>query len=84
MMLTDILFTVFLIHVGGLTSVKNNQRRFAPTHALITGIRTKAHAQFLDAFDAAETGREVGTEKATVGGLVREAAYSTQAQVDGA
>jgi hypothetical protein len=44
----------------------------------------KAHAQLLDAFDTANTGRKVGTEKATVGGFIGEAAYSTQAQVDGA
>jgi hypothetical protein len=42
-MLPDILFTLFLIHVGNLTSVKNSRRRFAPTPAHITGIRSKRH-----------------------------------------
>jgi hypothetical protein len=35
MMLLDILFTLFLTHVGSLTNVENNQRRFAPTPAHI-------------------------------------------------
>ena len=39
MMLLDILFTLFLTHVGNLTTVRINQRRFAPTPAHITGIR---------------------------------------------
>src|ERR1700733_9549831 len=41
MMLPDILFTHFLNHVGNLPSVKNNQRRFAPTPAHSTGIRSR-------------------------------------------
>jgi hypothetical protein len=41
MMLLDILSTLFLTHVGNLTTVKSNQRRFAPTPAHITGIRIK-------------------------------------------
>jgi hypothetical protein len=40
MMLLDISFTLFLIHVGNLTTAKNDQRRFAPTTAHITEIRT--------------------------------------------
>jgi hypothetical protein len=43
MMLPDILFTLFLTHVGNLTTVKNNQRRFAPTPAHITGIKCPHH-----------------------------------------
>ena len=43
MMLLDILSTFFLTHVGNLTTVKSNQRRFAPTPAHITGIRTKGY-----------------------------------------
>jgi hypothetical protein len=35
MTLLDILFTLFLTHVGSLTNLKNNQRRFAPTPAHI-------------------------------------------------
>jgi len=35
MMLLDVLFTLFLTHVGNLTTVKSNQRRFAPTPAHI-------------------------------------------------
>jgi hypothetical protein len=35
MMLLDTLFTLFLTHVGSLTNVENNQRRFAPTPAHI-------------------------------------------------
>ena len=35
MMLLDILSTLFLTHVGNLTTVKSNQRRFAPTPAHI-------------------------------------------------
>jgi hypothetical protein len=42
MMLLDILSTLFLTHVGNLTTVKSNQRRFAPTPAHITGIRMLA------------------------------------------
>ena len=40
MTLLDILFTLFLTHVGYLITVRNNQRRFAPTHAHIAGICT--------------------------------------------
>jgi hypothetical protein len=47
MMLPDILFTLFLTHVGNLTTVKYNQRRFAPPHAHITGIRTSAQSALL-------------------------------------
>jgi hypothetical protein len=43
MMLLDILSTFFLTHVGNLTTVKSNQRCFAPTPAHITGIRTKGY-----------------------------------------
>jgi hypothetical protein len=46
--------------------------------------RVEPHAQFFDAFETANTGRKVGTEKATVGGFVRESANCTQAQVDDA
>jgi hypothetical protein len=43
MMLLDILFTLFLTHVGSLTTVKSNQRRFAPTPAHIAGIKCPHH-----------------------------------------
>jgi hypothetical protein len=43
MMLLDVLFTLFLTHVGNLTTVKSNQRRFAPTPARITGITCPHH-----------------------------------------
>jgi hypothetical protein len=38
MMLLEVLLALFLTHVGNLTTVKLNQRRFAPTLAHITGI----------------------------------------------
>jgi hypothetical protein len=34
---------LFLTYVGSLTNVKNNQRRFAPTPAHITGITCPHH-----------------------------------------
>jgi hypothetical protein len=34
------------------------------------------HTQLLDTFYTANTGREIGTEKATIGGLIRQTAYS--------
>lgn len=40
MMLLDTSCTLFLTHVGSLTTVKSNQRRFAPTPTHVTGIRT--------------------------------------------
>jgi hypothetical protein len=43
MMLMDTEFTLFLTHVGNLTTVKSNQRRFAPTPAHITGITCPHH-----------------------------------------
>jgi hypothetical protein len=43
MMLLDILITLFLTHVGNLTTVKSNQRRFAPAPARITGITCPHH-----------------------------------------
>jgi hypothetical protein len=43
MMLLDILFTLFLTHVGSLTTLKSNQRRFAPTPAHIAGIKCPHH-----------------------------------------
>src|ERR1035438_1543475 len=43
MMLLDISPILFLTHVGNLTTVKNNQRRFAPTPAHITGIKCPHH-----------------------------------------
>lgn len=43
MMLPGCLFTLFLTHVGHLANVKNNQRRFAPTLAHITGIGGPLH-----------------------------------------
>jgi len=39
----DTEFTLFLTHVGNLTTVKSNQRRFAPTPAHITGITCPHH-----------------------------------------
>jgi len=43
MMLLDVLFTLFLTHVGHMSNVKSNQRRFAPTLAHITGISGPLH-----------------------------------------
>jgi hypothetical protein len=40
MMLTVIYLPLFLTHVGHVATLRNNQRRFAPTLAHITGIRT--------------------------------------------
>jgi hypothetical protein len=34
---------LFLTHVGSLTTLRNNQRRFAPTPAHITGIKCPHH-----------------------------------------
>ena len=42
-MLMDTEFTLFLTHVGNLSTVKSNQRRFAPTPAHITGITCPHH-----------------------------------------
>lgn len=44
----------------------------------------QAYAKLPDAFDTANACRKVGAEEATVSGLVRQAAYGTQSQVDGA
>ena len=39
----DVLFTLFLTHVGHMSNVKSNQRRFAPTLAHFTGIGGPLH-----------------------------------------
>jgi hypothetical protein len=44
----------------------------------------EAHSQLLDAFDAANTRRQVGTEETAIGGLVCKTAYRAEAQVDSA
>ncbi|MHB1674909.1 MAG: hypothetical protein ACYCSP_11755, partial [Acidobacteriaceae bacterium] len=38
-----VLFTLFLTHVGHMSNVKSNQRRFAPILAHITGISGPLH-----------------------------------------
>jgi hypothetical protein len=68
MMLLDISPILFLTHVGNLTTVKNNQRRFAPTPAHITGIKCPHHRNkhscerdaLVYAYDGARNGRLQG------------------------
>jgi hypothetical protein len=44
----------------------------------------KAHAQFFDAFDTANTGRKAGTKQAAASGLICKSAYGPQSEPDGA